>query len=329
MSGGIWVIIETRDQKPKKIAYEMLSLARRIANQQGEEVAAVLLGSGLGECAVELGQYGADRVYLADDERLAAYTTLTYTKVLADLARAKSPRLVLSGYTVMGRDLMPRLAARLGTGLFTDCTGLELDGQELVFTRPVYAGKAYLRGAAVGTPALATIRPNVFGIQKTDTNRQAVVEPVPVDISSADLRQVIREVMCQVSARPELTEADIIVSGGRGLKGPENFQLLEGLADALGGAVGASRAAVDAGWIEHRFQVGQTGKTVSPVLYIACGISGAIQHLAGMGSSKCIVAINKDPEANIFKLADYGIVGDLFEVLPELTGVCRELKAQG
>lgn len=329
MSDGIWVIVETKDQKPKKTALEMLSLARRIANQQGEQTAAVVLGSGVGEVAAQLGPYGADRVYLADDPRLAPYTTLAWTRVVADLVRAKEPRLVLAGYTVVGRDLMPRLAARLGTGLFTDCTGLELDGQEPVFTRPIYAGKAFLRGAAAAGPALATIRPNVFGIQPPDPGRTCTVETAAVDLSGADLRQVVLEVMSQASSRPELTEADIIVSGGRGMKGPENFHLLEELADILGAAVGASRAAVDAGWIEQRFQVGQTGKTVSPVLYIACGISGAIQHLAGMGSSKCIVAINKDPEANIFKVADYGIVGDLFEIVPELAGVCRELKAQG
>ncbi|HUW66146.1 MAG TPA: electron transfer flavoprotein subunit alpha/FixB family protein [Spirochaetia bacterium] len=329
MNGGIWVVVEARDGKPKKITYEMLSLARRIAGAQDEEVAAVLCGHNLAETAAGLGKYGADRVYLADDERLASYTTLAYTRVLADLVRHRVPRVVLAGYTVTGRDLMPRLAARLGTGLFTDCTGVELDGSELVFTRPVYAGKAYLRGVTTASPALATIRPNVFPARPPADDRQAIVEEVPVELGPQDLRQVIREVLCQVSARPELTEADIIVSGGRGVKAPENFKLLEELADALGGAVGASRAAVDSGWVEHRFQVGQTGKTVSPVLYIACGISGAIQHLAGMGSSKCIVAINKDPEANIFKMADYGIVGDLFEVIPELTTVCRELKSQG
>ena len=329
MSDGIWVIVEVTDQKPKKVSLEALSLARRIANQLGEPAAAVVLGSGLGEIAAELGMYGADRVYLADDERLAAYTTLAYTKVVADLVRAKGPRLVLAGYSVLGRDLMPRLAARLGTGLFTDCTGLELDGREPVFTRPVYAGKAFSRGAATGSPALATIRPNVFGVQAPDAGRTPEVETVTVELGPDDLTQVIREVVRQVSARPELTEADVIVSGGRGMKGPENFPLLEALADALGGAVGASRAAVDAGWIEQRFQVGQTGKTVSPVLYIAAGISGAIQHLAGMGSSKCIVAVNKDPDANIFKVADYGIVGDLFAVVPELTIAVRELKAQG
>ena len=329
MSGSVWVVVETRDQKPKKITYEMLSLARRIADQQGGETAAVVLGHNLGDCAADLARFGADRVYLADDERLAAYATLPYTRVLADLVRAREPRLVLAGYTVMGRDLMPRVAARLGTGLFTDCTGLELDGTEPVFTRPIYAGKAFVRGMAASGPALATIRPNVFPVQPPDDGRTAAVETVQVDLPPADLRAVVREVMRAVSARPELTEADIIVSGGRGIKGPENFKILEELADCLGAAVGASRAAVDAGWIEQRFQVGQTGKTVSPVLYIACGISGAIQHLAGMGSSKCIVAVNKDPEANIFKVADYGIVGDLFEVVPEMTAVCREMKAQG
>ncbi|MCL6634801.1 MAG: electron transfer flavoprotein subunit alpha/FixB family protein [Peptococcaceae bacterium] len=329
MAKGIWVFAEQRDGKIKNVTFELLSAGRKIADQTGQELSAVLFGKGVSELAGILSEYGADKIYLADDDRLAQYTTDAYSKVLADLIKEHAPAVVLMGCTVQGRDLAARVAQKVGTGLMSDCTGVEMENGELVFIRPIYAGKAFVRAACPeARPVMATVRPNVLTAGPPQAGRSAGVVKAAVNLADADLRQVIRDVVMQISTRPELTEANIIVSGGRGMKGPENFKLLEELADVLGAAVGASRAAVDAGWVPHSFQVGQTGKTVSPTLYIACGISGAIQHLAGMSSSKCIVAINKDPEANIFKVADYGIVGDLFEVVPVLTEECKKLLAK-
>ena len=304
----------------------MLSAGRKAADALGEELCAVLMGKGVGSLAGKLGEYGADKVYVADVDALENYTTDAYTNVLADLAKEHQPTAILLACSVAGRDLAAQVAQRLGTGLMTDCTDIAMEDGQLVFTRPIYAGKAFVKAACPqARPVMATIRPNVLAADAPQAGRAA--ETVTVSAGAGDIRQVIKEIIKQISTRPELTEADIIVSGGRGMKGPENFAILEELADVLGAAVGASRAAVDAGWLSHSFQVGQTGKTVSPVLYIACGISGAIQHLAGMSSSKCIVAINKDPEANIFKVADYGIVGDLFEIVPLLKEEMKKLLA--
>lgn len=326
MAKGIWVFAELYNGKIKNVTFELLAAGRMIAGQTGEELAAVLLGKDVASLADTLGEYGADKVYLADDDRLAQYTTDAYSKVLAGLIAEQGPSAVLLGSTVLGRDLAASVAQKANTGLMSDCTGLELEGGDLIFVRPIYAGKAFVRAACPeARPVMATVRPNVLAAGVPQEGRRAEVVNGPVNLGDDDIRQVIKDVVRQISTRPELTEANVIVSGGRGLKGPENFKLLEELADALGAAVGASRAAVDAGWIGHSYQVGQTGKTVSPTLYIACGISGAIQHLAGMSSSKCIVAINKDPEANIFKMADYGIVGDLFEVVPILTEECKKM----
>jgi electron transfer flavoprotein alpha subunit len=324
MAKGIWVFAEQRDGQIKKVTFELLSEGRKIADQLGEELGAVLLGKGVADLAASLGEYGADKVYVAESDALENYTTDGYTNVVADLVKQYEPGVLLMGCTVTGRDLAAQVAQRLETGLMTDCTGMEIADGQLVFTRPIYAGKAIVKAACPeARPVMATIRPNTFAAQASAKE----AEIINVTPNTGDIRQVIKDIVRQVSERPELTEADIIVSGGRGMKGPENFKLLEELADVLGAAVGASRAAVDAGWIPHSFQVGQTGKTVSPVLYIACGISGAIQHLAGMSSAKCIVAINKDEEANIFKVADYGIVGDLFEVVPVLKEELKKILA--
>lgn len=329
MAKGIWVFAEQREGKIKNVTFELLSASRKIADQTGEELCAVLFGKGVSGLAGALGEYGADKVYLADDDKLAQYTTDAYSKVLDDLIKENSPSALLVGCTVQGRDLAARVAQKAGTGLLSDCTGVELENGELTFVRPIYAGKAFVKAACPeARPVMATVRPNVLTAGLPQAGRSAEVVNVAVNLGEQDLRQVIKDVVMQISTRPELTEANIIVSGGRGMKGPENYKLLEDLADVLRAAVGASRAAVDAGWVSHSYQVGQTGKTVSPTLYIACGISGAIQHLAGMSSSKCIVAINKDPEANIFKVADYGIVGDLFEVVPVLTEECKKLLAK-
>jgi electron transfer flavoprotein alpha subunit len=324
MAKGIWVFAEQREGQIKKVTLELLSEGRKLADQLGEELGAVLVGKDVAGLADALGEYGADKVYVVENDALENYTTDGYTNAVADLIKQYEPNAFLLGCTVTGRDLAAQVAQRLQTGLMTDCTGMEIADGQLVFTRPIYAGKAIVKAACPeARPVMATIRPNTFAAEAN----AKTPEVVKVDANAGDIRQVIKDIVRQVSERPELTEADIIVSGGRGMKGPENFKILEELADVLGAAVGASRAAVDAGWVPHSFQVGQTGKTVSPVLYIACGISGAIQHLAGMSSAKCIVAINKDEEANIFKVADYGIVGDLFEVVPILKEELKKIIA--
>lgn len=326
MAKGIWVYAEQRNGQIKKVTYELLNAGRKAADNLGEELCAVIMGKGVGGLASSLGEYGADKVFVVDSDALENYTTDAYTNALASLAEQNQPSAILLACSASGRDLAAQVSQRLGTGLMTDCTDMAMEEGQLVFTRPVYAGKAFVKASCPGArPVMATIRPNVLEAGAPQAGR--VAEVVNVAANTGDVRQVIKEIIKQISTRPELTEADIIVSGGRGMKGPENFAILEELADVLGAAVGASRAAVDAGWLSHSFQVGQTGKTVSPVLYIACGISGAIQHLAGMSSSKCIVAINKDPEANIFKVADYGIVGDLFEVVPLLKEEMKKLLA--
>ncbi|MHB8170541.1 MAG: electron transfer flavoprotein subunit alpha/FixB family protein [Thermincolia bacterium] len=325
----IWVVAEQRDGALRKITFEMLSKGRRLADEKGLQLGSVLMGGpGVAGLAGELGFYGADKVYLVENPLLEYYTTDAYTLALTKLIKEHQPEVVLLGNTTNGRDLAPRVAQHLGTGLATDVTGIELEGGQLVFIRPVYAGKALAKVTVPeAIPVMATVRPNVLDLEQPDTGRQAQVVNVDAGVTQQDIRTLVKEVIKQAGGRVELTEANIIVSGGRGLKGSEGFVVLELLADTLGGAVGSSRAAVDAGWRNHQYQVGQTGKVVSPNLYIACGISGAIQHLAGMSSSKCIVAINKDPEANIFKIADYGIVGDLFEVVPLLNEEFKKLLA--
>lgn len=326
MANKIWVIIEHNNAKIRKVSLELLSQARKIADQSGDALVAVVLGENIETLASEAAAYGADTVILADDARLAHYTTGAYTTVLYQMIRQEEPRAVLLGHTAMGKDLTPRLAQRLGVGAAVDCTGMEFDATTFLrFIRPVYAGKAFAHVAADTVPVIATIRPNTFAMAVADPARKADVVKYPVKIDEADLWGIVKDIAVAVSKRPELTEANIIVAGGRGMKGPEHFALLEELADTVGAAVGASRVAVDAGWLDHEYQVGQTGKTVSPTLYIACGISGAIQHLAGMSSSRCIVAINNDAEANIFNVADYGIVGDLFEIVPLLTQEIKKI----
>jgi electron transfer flavoprotein alpha subunit len=326
MAKGIWIIIEHSNSEIRKVSLELLSQGRLMADQTGEPLVAVILGKDVEALAEKVASYGADKVILAEDDKLADYTTGAFTSVLNKLIRKEEPQAVLLGNTAVGKDLAPRLAQRLGAGMASDCTGMEIDGENfLTFRRPIYGGKALAQVIANARPVLATIRPNTFPIAVPDESRKSEVVKEIAEVDPADLRAIVKEIALAASQRPELIEANIIISGGRGMKGPENYCILERCADVIGAAVGASRAAVDAGWIEQKFQVGQTGKTVSPTLYIACGISGAIQHLAGMGTSKIIVAINKDPEANIFNLADYGIVGDLFEIVPLLTEEFKKL----
>ena len=323
MGGNILVVAEHREGTLRKVSFEMLGEGTRLAEKMGCAVEAALLGSGVAGMADTLAHYGASKVYLADDPALERYSSEGYTAVLARLIKDIEPAVVFIAASSRGKDLAPRLATRLGVALASDCTGFDVADGRLHIIRPIFAGKAIATVVEKSTPQMATVRPNVLEPLEPDTSKTADVEAIPVEVG--DIRAKVVDLVKTAGERVDLTEAQIIVSGGRGMKGPENFKLLEELAAVLGAAVGASRAAVDAGWIDHSHQVGQTGKTVTPNLYIACGISGAIQHLAGMRTSKYIVAINKDPDAPIFQVADYGIVGDLFEVVPVLTQEFKKL----
>ncbi len=313
---------EQRDNRFRKSSFETVQAARKIADALGAEFAALVIGSGIAEMAKELGAYGAARVIVVDDPQLAQHANAAYAHVIAEITRTEGATLLFLPASQMGKDLAPRIAVKLEAGLASDCTALNVKDGEIIATRPVYAGKALL-DVKVTTPVkMFTLRPNVF--TATATQGTCTVEKATVALQPEHFVTKVRDVKVAVG-RPDVTEANIIVSGGRGMKGPENWHLIEALADVLGAAIGASRAVVDAGWRPHDEQVGQTGKTVSPTLYVACGISGAVQHLAGMSSSKCIVAINKDKDAPIFQVADYGIAGDVFEILPELTSELKKM----
>lgn len=315
MSNNILVVAEVRDGAVKNVTFEMLGKAAALAAKTGGVAEAALLGAGVADQADLLAQYGADKIYLADDPALETFSSEGYTNVLANIVGQAEPAAVFLAASAAGKDIAPRLAARLGVGLESDCTDFALDDDgRLLITRPIYAGKVIATVKLKSTPQMTTVRPNVLGAPEPDASRTAAVEKLAVDVGNVRA-QVVDTLMAEGGEVP-LTEATIIVSGGRGVKGPEGFAPVRALAKALGASVGSSRAAVDAGWIDHSHQVGQTGKTVTPNLYVACGISGAIQHLAGMKTSKVIVAINKDPDAPIFNFADYGIVGDLFDVVP-------------
>jgi electron transfer flavoprotein alpha subunit len=314
---------EVRDGKVRRASLEAVSEARRLAGPLGATVQAVLIGQGVAALAAEVAPYGADRVHVFDDAALASYATEVWARALGQVITQEKPAAVLIPFTAMGKDVAPRVAARANAGLVSDVVKLEVKDGRLEARRPVYAGKAFATVRWEGEPQMATLRPNVFALGAPDAARKLETVTATVDTTA---RARVVSVQASAGGKVELTEAQIIVSGGRGLKGPENFHLVEELASSLGAAVGASRAVVDAGWVDHQYQVGQTGKTVSPTLYVAAGISGAIQHLAGMSSSKVIVAINKDADAPIFKVADYGIVGDVFEVLPKLTAAATEFR---
>lgn len=319
---GVWTFAEQREGKLANVALELLGEGRKLANALGEPLVAVLLGQGLTEAAQKLIAHGADKVFVADAPELKHFLEDSYAQVLTDLATQQKPNIILMGATAIGRSLAPKVAARLETGLTADCTGLEVDVAEknLLQTRPAFGGNLMATILCPNhRPQMATVRPKVFKPLEADVNRQGEISPVDLSGIVWDIRAKILEVVNEVGYMVNLEEANIIVSGGRGLGDPKNFCYVEELAKTLGGAVGASRAAVDAGWIPYAHQVGQTGKTVGPKIYFACGIRGAIQHLAGMQSSDIIIAINKDPDAPIFKLATFGIVGDVLEVLPLLT----------
>jgi electron transfer flavoprotein alpha subunit len=320
MAQGVWTVAEQRDGEVRKITYEIISEGRRLADALGQDLTVLLLGSNIKEKAAGLGNYGADKVLVADDPRLAVYTTDAYASVISELVKADDPAILLLGASAEGKDLSSRLSGKLGAGMAQDCTVFKVEDGNLVATRPIYAGKAYARVTFENSwPQMATARPKVMDINEPDTSKSAEVVDATVSLDDAALKTKVVDILKDESGKVDLTEADKIVSGGRGMKGPENYKILEDLADLIGATVGASRSAVDAGWRPHSDQVGQTGKVVSPGLYIACGISGAIQHLAGMSTSKVIVAINKDADAPIFQKADYGVVGDLFDVVPALT----------
>jgi len=325
MAKGVWIVAEQRDGALRKISYELASTARKLADTLGEEVCAVLCGSGIEGIAGQLGKYGVDKVFVADAPALDPYTTDAHAAAVAKIVKENDPSILLLGASTQGRDLSGRLVGKLATGMGTDCVDAKIVDGKLLLTRPMYAGKCFGEVAISSFPQMATLRPNVFpAVENQKAGEVVKFDPA---LDEGKLRTKVLEVQKDTSGKVDLTEANIIVSGGRGMKGPENYVIIEELAAVLGATVGASRAAVDAGWRPQTDQVGQTGKIVSPNLYIACGISGAIQHLAGMGSSKVIVAINKDAEAPIFARADYGIVDDLFKVVPELTKACKELLA--
>jgi len=321
----VWIIAEQRDGALRKISFELASTARKLADQLGVEVSAVLLGSGIEGLAAQLGKYGVDKVYVGDSPALEPYITEAHAAAAAKIIKENDPAIVLLGASVQGKDLSARLAGKLATGLATDCTDVKIADGKLLAIRPMYAGKCFGEVITSTSPQMASLRPNVFAM--AENAKAAAVTKFDPAIDAAQIKSKILEVQKDTSGKVDLTEATVIVTGGRGMKGPEGFQILEELAEVLKGCVGASRAAVDAGWRLQKDQVGQTGKVVSPNLYIACGVSGAIQHLAGMSSSKYIVAINKDAEAPIFTKADYGVVDDLFKVVPELTGACKKLLA--
>jgi electron transfer flavoprotein alpha subunit len=327
MSRDIWVLAEYAGVRPRKITYELLGKARGLAEAVGGQVVALALGSGISETAQDLGAHGAEVVRVADDPLLGQYTTDAYTTVIEPVLAEEEPLLLLIGSTAAGRDLAPRLAARLGAGIATDCVTVDVIDGQVEVTRPVMTRKAMARVAFRGNGlSIAVVLPNIFPPPQPDPSHLAEVLPVSVTLDPAGIRTRVLEVRAIARETLPLTEADIIVSGGRGLRGPENFALLKELADALGAAVGSSRPPVDSGWVPHDYEIGQTGKTVNPQLYIACGISGAPQHLAGMSGSRCIVAINKDPQAPIFGVASYGVVGDLFQVLPLLIEEVRKAR---
>jgi electron transfer flavoprotein alpha subunit len=319
----ILAIAEQRDTKFKKSAFEVVRTARTIAEQTGGEVIALVIGNNVQTIAGELGGYGAQKVLAVQHAKLEKYSSTAYSKIIAEVVKKEQASVVLLSATAMGKDCAPRVAVKLDAGIGSDCTSLNVEGENIIATRPVYGGKALTDVKINSTVKVFTLRPNVFPAG-TNNNSTANVEVVDIPLTDSDFASVAIELV-QASGTLDVAEANIIISGGRGLKAAENFKMIEELAVAVGGAVGASRAVVDAGWRPHSEQVGQTGKTVSPSLYVAVAISGAIQHLAGMSSSKYIVAINKDKDAPIFQTADYGIVADAFEIVPALTQEIKKL----
>ena len=327
----LWVFVETNeDGTAKNVGLELLTPGKDMAAKQGGALVAVVIGSNVDAAVKAASQHGADKVIVVDGPEYAHYTTDAYAIALVSLVEKYGPTSMLIGATNNGRDLGPRVSCRLKTGLTADCTGLDIDAESgnVAWTRPAFGGNLMATILCPDNrPQIGTVRPGVFKKGEAGEDKAEIIKE-DIHVDPKDIRTQVLELIKEAGGETvDLEGAEIIVSGGRGVGGPEGFAPVKALADALGGVVGASRAAVDAGWIAHAHQVGQTGKTVGPKLYIACGISGAIQHVAGMSGSDCIVAINKDPEAPIFDIADYGVVGNLFEVLPVLTEEVK--KARG
>jgi electron transfer flavoprotein alpha subunit len=323
----VWVFIELAEGQAKNVAHELLGEGRKLADAMNQKLAGVLIGDQVEHLAKDVFASGADMVYMVEGPEFSYYTTDGFTTVFAELIKTYKPSVILMGATNDGRDLGPRVACRVGTGLTADCTNLGIDEQTglVAWTRPAFGGNIMATILCPEhRPQMGTVRPKVFKRPEQDFSRTG--EIVRVNTVVKDIRTRLVDVVRVCTAACNLEEAEIIVSGGRGMGKPENFALIEESAGVLGGAVGASRAAVDAGWKPHMHQVGQTGKTVGPKIYLACGISGAIQHMAGMSSSDIVIAINKDADAPIFKAADYGIVGDVMEVLPALINELKKIK---
>jgi electron transfer flavoprotein alpha subunit len=315
MAKKVLVAAEVRDGELRNVSFEAIAAGKEVAN--GGELVSVVMGDNVNHLVNSLFHYGADRVVVVNHEDLKSYTTDAYQQALLQIIDSENPEGIILGHTALGKDLSPRIAMKLNAGLISDAVAVEKDGEEVVFTRPIYSGKAFEKKKVKEGIVFATIRPNNIAPLEKDESKTGEITHTTVDIK--DLRTVIKDVVRKATGGVDLSEAKVIVSGGRGVRNKEGFKPLQELADVLGGAVGASRGACDAEYCDYSLQIGQTGKVVTPDLYIACGISGAIQHLAGMSNSKVIVAINKDPEAPIFDVADYGIVGDLFEIVPLLT----------
>lgn len=314
MARKILVLADIRDNSFRNVSFEAIAAGKKVAD--GGEVVVALLGDNVSDLAGELFNYGADRVVTVEDDNLKTYTPDAYSQALLQVIDEEAPDALLMGHTAMGKDLAPRIAMKKQAGLVSDAIDLEVKGEEVIFTRPIYAGKAFEKIVVSDGMILATIRPNNIAPLEKDESLTGEAKAVSVEIK--DLRTIIKDIVRKSTGGVDLSEAKIVVTGGRGVKSEEGFKKLYELADTLGAAVGASRGACDAEYCDYSLQIGQTGKVVTPDLYIALGVSGAIQHVAGMSNSKCIVAVNKDPEATIFTIADYGIVGDLAEVLPLL-----------
>ncbi|MBK7497779.1 MAG: electron transfer flavoprotein subunit alpha/FixB family protein [Ignavibacteriales bacterium] len=322
MANKILAILEQREGSLKKVSYEVASVASKLAKELNLEVEAVVVGNDVNDLN-NISKYGIQKIIHLKNSEFSNYTSSGYTEAISNYSKEVNAVCLIVGNTSLGNDLAPRLAVKLNSGCITDCVNLQVESGEVIATRPIYAGKAFTKVKLSSVVKVFTIRPNVF---KAELYENGTSNIEIKGISSPNLKSKVVSFK-KSEGKLDVAEADIIVSGGRGMKGPENFNLIESLADSLGAAVGASRAVVDAGWRPHREQVGQTGKTVSPSLYVACGISGAIQHLAGMSTSKYIVAINKDKDAPIFSVADYGIAGDLFEILPVLTEEIKKIRS--
>lgn len=319
---NVWVYAEQRQGVITPVVKELLGEGRKLADEIGTQLCAILLGKDVAGLADELIRYGADKVYLAEHPLLENFTTDAHTKVISDAIEEYKPEILLYGATHIGRDLAPRVAARVNTGLTADCTKLEIDPEDkkIMQTRPAFGGNLMATIVCPNhRPQMSTVRPGVMQKLELDDSRTGEIIHVNVRLEDSDVRTKVLDIVKSVKEVVSLTDTEVIVAGGRGLGSAEGFDVIKKLADAMGGVVGASRAAVDAGWIDHSHQVGQTGTTVKPKIYVACGISGAIQHLAGMQSSDTIIAINKNPRAPIFEVADYGLTGDLFEIVPMIT----------